>query len=44
MKFNGFSTFLYMLAELHLVMHVVLRLRKAPIRKESMELVSTTIP
>jgi hypothetical protein len=29
MKFNGFSTFLYRLAEFHLVLHFVLRLRKA---------------
>jgi hypothetical protein len=29
MKFNGFSTFLYWLAEFHLVLHFVLRLRKA---------------
>ena len=32
MKFNGFSTFLYRLAEFHLVLHFVLRLRKAPSR------------
>ena len=31
MKFNGFSTFLYRLAEFHLVLHFVLRLRKARI-------------
>jgi hypothetical protein len=29
MKFNGFSTFLYRLAEFHLVLHFVLRLQKA---------------
>jgi hypothetical protein len=33
MKFNGSSTFLYMLAEFHLVLHFVLRLRKAPNRR-----------
>jgi hypothetical protein len=32
MKFNGFSTFLYRLAdEFHLVLHFVQRLRKAPL-------------
>jgi hypothetical protein len=31
MKLNGFSTFLYRIAKFHLVMHFVMRLRKAPI-------------